>query len=341
MFRGKRELLARGLYWSGAPFLFRRLPARDLLLVLNYHRIGSPDDDIFDPNVFSATVDNFAEQISYLKSHVDLITLDEALAFVEGTNRDKAPRFRVLVTFDDGYLDNYKLAFPILRSYGVPAVFFLPTGFVGSSCVPWWDHVAFLIRTARQTKFSIRYPAELSIDIKESGLTKGLTDVLTLCARPENTDRDRFISELKESCQGRDDFQVKTRRFLNWDEAREMLAAGMAVGSHTHSHPVLSQLDPGQQRQELIQSRALLKQNLGVDANTLAYPVGGPTAFTQQTQSIARETGYRMAFSFHGGVNLPGKTASQDVKRICGGYQSQLRFKMQTATCRVTGEYWP
>ena len=67
MIRGKRELLAHGLYWSGTTLLFDRLPARDMLLVLNYHRIGNPDDDLFDPGVFSATGDQLNEHISSLK----------------------------------------------------------------------------------------------------------------------------------------------------------------------------------------------------------------------------------------------------------------------------------
>jgi hypothetical protein len=69
-FRGKRELLARGLLWSGASFLLSRLPARDSLLVLNYHRIGNPDDDLFDPGVFEATADQFNDQISHQKRRV-------------------------------------------------------------------------------------------------------------------------------------------------------------------------------------------------------------------------------------------------------------------------------
>jgi hypothetical protein len=121
---GKRELLARGLYWSGISFLLSQLPARDSLLVLNYHRIGDSDDDLFDPGVFSATADQFNDQISYLKSHDLLVTLDEALAFIEGTRKEKN-RSRVLITFDDGYLDNYKTAYPILRSNGVQAFSFL------------------------------------------------------------------------------------------------------------------------------------------------------------------------------------------------------------------------
>jgi hypothetical protein len=65
--------------------LLRALPARDGLLVLNYHRIGNRDEDPFDPGVFSATADQLSEQLSYLKRRVTLVTLAEALAFVEGT----------------------------------------------------------------------------------------------------------------------------------------------------------------------------------------------------------------------------------------------------------------
>ena len=116
MFGGKREILARGLLWSGAASLLARLPARDSLLVLNYHRIGNPDEDPFDPGVFSATGDQFAGQIAFLKRRVSLVTLEEALAFVNGTANGGGTRCRALITFDDGYLDNYQTAFPILRS---------------------------------------------------------------------------------------------------------------------------------------------------------------------------------------------------------------------------------
>src|SRR5580698_9924038 len=125
MLPGKREMLARGLLWSGATILLGQLPERDLLLVLNYHRIGNSDDGPFDPRMFSATGEQLNEQISYLKRRVSLITLEEALAFVDGTTREKTRRCRVLITFDDGYLDNYEVAFPILRTHGVQGAFFL------------------------------------------------------------------------------------------------------------------------------------------------------------------------------------------------------------------------
>lgn len=337
---GKREFLAGGLYWTGVTSLLTQMPARASLLVLNYHRIGDPENDLFDPGVYSTTGDQLSEQISYLKRHVSLVTLEEALAFVDGTLKEKAPRCRVLITFDDGYLDNYQMAFPILRSHGAQGVFFLATGMVGSCCVPWWDHVAFLMKTARQRRFSLHYPADLAVDLVESGMTKTLREVLRLYKKPGNVDAQRFIQELKEAARG-DDLPATPRRFLNWDEAREMIAGGMAIGSHTHSHTVLTQLDPKQQRHDLSQSRLLLKQHLGIEADVLAYPVGDQSSISDQTRRSAREVGYRAAFSFYGGTNLPGVTHPYDIKRVGVGAQSWPRFRVQAAICRLTGNYWP
>lgn len=120
-----------------------------------------------------------------------------------------------------------------------------------------------------------------------------------------------------------------------------MTGGGMAIGSHTHSHTVLSQLDPERQYEELSKSRAIIKKHLGADADTIAYPVGVRTSFTGQTQKLAREAGYRAAFSFYGGTNLRGITNPYDVNRVAIGGQSWSRFRVQTSVCRFTGSYWP
>ncbi len=164
--------------------------------------------------------------------------------------------------------------------------------------------------------------------------------MLSLYKRPENADPKRFIRELKDQTQG-DDLPGTLRRFLNWDEAREMIAGGMAIGSHTHSHTVLSQLGTEQQRGELAQSRTQLRERLGSEIDALAYPVGGTSSFSEQTQQLAKEAGYRVAFSFHGGTNLAGMTRPYDVKRVGVGDQSWPRFRVQAAICRRTGNYWP
>jgi len=346
-FGGKREWLARGLIWSGASLLLSQLQERDLLLVLNYHRIGNPDEDLFDPGVFSATAEQFSDQISHLKRRVSLATLEEALAFIGGTRKEEAHRSketarrcRVLITFDDGYRDNFDIAYPILRSHGVQGVFFLATSMVGSCAVPWWDRIAYSIRTARKRQFTLRYPMELVVDLDRNGLRGSLDAILRLYKRQENTDPARFLFELAEAVQGEEVPGIE-RRFLNWDEAREMSRGGMAFGSHTHSHALLSQLTPQRQYEELAQSRAILKEQLGVEVAALAYPVGHRDSFSGETKRIAREAGYRGAFSHYGGMNLQAETSAFDIKRTKVVNQSMSRFRVQTAVCRATGRFWP
>jgi len=337
---GKREWLARGLFWSGASFLLSQLPARASLVVLNYHRIGNPDEDLFDPGVFSATADEFDRQIAYLKRHLSLITLDEALAFVDGSIKEKKSHCRVLITFDDGYLDNYNIAFPILRSHGTQAVFFLATSMVGSCDIPWWDHIAYMVKTAQKRRYVLSYPENLAVDIDRNGLAKSLESILRSYKKPENADPMRFLRELEEKTEGNAPSET-SRRFLNWDEAREMKRAGMEIGSHTHSHQVLSQLKPERQLEELSISRAILKQQLGAETNVVAYPVGSRTSFNRETQRMAREAGYRCAFSHHGGRNVRGEISPYDVKRSKMVNQSWRRFLVQTEVGRFSGTYWP
>ena len=84
---------------------------------------------------------------------------------------------------------------------------------------------------------------DLAVDIDRNGLTESLTAVLRSYKKPENSDQARFLRELAEETKGEDPPET-LRRFLNWDEAKEMILGGMAIGSHTHSHRVLSQLEP-------------------------------------------------------------------------------------------------
>ena len=333
---GNRQSLPRRLVRGGVSSLISRLPARDSLLVLNYHRIGNEEDDLFDPCIFSATAEQFDEQISLLKRNVSPITMEEALAFIDGTVKERTPRCRVLITFDDGYLDSYRIAYPILRAHGVQGVFFLVTSMVGSNHVPWWDQISYLLKTSKKRRFSLRYPLDLKVDIDRDGFKDSLRAVLRLYKVPENADPARFLREFAEETQGETPPET-LRRFLNWDEAREMTRGGAVIGSHTHSHAILSQLGPEGQYEELATSRAILQEQLGVEVDTVAYPVGNRRAFTDETKQIAQQVGYRAAFSFYGGANFPGKTSPYDMHRFDIGHYSASRLQLETPLWRFAG----
>ena len=335
--RGKRELLARVCSRAGLTRLLETMPQRRALIVLNYHRVGNADDTPFDSGVFSASAEQFESQMAYLKSRFHMATLEEVFAMMGGD----APRgTSVLVTFDDGYLDNYTLAFPILRKHGVQAVFFLPTAFIGTGKLPWWDMIAYIIKQSVKESIHLEYPESAIFDLRSDGARRVSMQVLRLFTNPAVKDAERFISELEKECEVLRPKGVAERCFLDWDEARDMQKNGMAFGSHTHSHEILTKLSPELQREEVRCSREILERELNRRVDILAYPVGLKHCFSADTVSALEQTGYRAAFSFYGGSNRPGEIQPFDIRRYGVADQSYARFRLQTAWEAVTGTRW-
>ncbi len=81
-------------------------------------------------------------------------------------------------------------------------VFFLATSLMGSCSTPWWDHITFMVKTARRRRFALRYPADLTIDLEGNGMTRSLLDILGVYAQPEDEDYVRFLQEFEQETKG-------------------------------------------------------------------------------------------------------------------------------------------
>src|SRR3954447_9440596 len=112
--KNKREILARLFGRWGLVGLLERVAAasRPGLIVLTYHRIAEPGADPFYDPVISATPKSFRAEIEWLRRHVRVLALSEVVSMLESGSRLREPC--ALVTFDDGYRDNFELAAPIL-----------------------------------------------------------------------------------------------------------------------------------------------------------------------------------------------------------------------------------
>jgi peptidoglycan/xylan/chitin deacetylase (PgdA/CDA1 family) len=333
----KRGLVAEVAGRLGITRLLESMPKQDVLIVLNYHRIGNASESPYDRGVFSATAEQFNWQIDYLKRRFYLTTLDEAVAMVTGST---PLRTSVLITFDDGYLDNFSLAFPVLRSHGAQGSFFLTTSFVGSNHVPWWDVIAYIIKNSRKSIIQLQYPERVEFDLRRQSLNEVIMRVLQLYKRPEVKLPERFIQELEGACESSAPSSNAERCFMNWQEAREMQQGGMAFGSHTHTHEILSKLPVERQLEEARQSRETLEMQLNRRVDVLAYPVGGRNCFTPGTIEALKSCGYRAAFSFYGGFNRPGEIQPFNICRVGVGPQSQSRFRLKMALGALTGTRW-
>jgi len=336
--KGKREAVSRLCAAAGITWLLEHTPRRPVLMILNYHRVGDRRATAYDPNLFSATAEEFDWQIGYLKQHFRMTTLAEVLALVEGADRLAEPR--LLVTFDDGYRDNYQVAYPLLRRHGVQGVFFLPTGFAGSARIPWWDEIAFLVKHSERERFRLEYPRPQNFDLAAAGVERTIAQVLDLYKEPETREPARFIDALERACGCSRPGPQAERCFLDWNEAREMQAGGMVFGSHTHGHEILSKLPLDEQIAELRVSREILEKELGRTVDTLAYPVGKWGTFSEHTIEALRKTGYRAAFSFYSGFNTGTSIPRFDIKRCGVDRQSRGRLRLQTALGSHRGNMW-
>lgn len=304
---GKKELAARAL---AAPWL-RRLLAAALpghgVLVLNYHRVGDSGGSRYDRALWSATAAGFDAQVAFLKSECDVIGLDDIADALRRRGR------HVAITFDDGYLDNHDIAFPVLRSHGVPAAFFIATGFIDHKRLPWWDAIAMQVRETGRDALDLApwmtAPLPLGTDREPA-----IRHVLGAYKQLPFAETAPFRARLAEET-GIEPPDTVDGEWMDWDMIRAMLRGGMTIGGHTVNHPILSSLPPDAQRGEIDGCARRLREELGIEMTHFAYPVGSPAAFNHDTMRLLREAGVRHAYSFYGGVAHAG-SAPLDLQRV-------------------------
>lgn len=281
------------------------------LYIFNYHRVGDANSTDFDPNVFSCDATHFRAQVELVRSRFRVITIEETLR-VLAAGRPTEPL--ALITFDDGYRDNFATAFPILRELGVPATFFLPTDFIGTSKVQWWDEIAWLVRHTGVDEIAVSFtPKPIRVQRDEIGMT--IRRVLTAFKRAPSSGEQK-LAELRTALRATMPASVIEQLFMSWDEAREMRAGGMDIGSHSHSHRILAHLTLQEQESELRSSKAILERELGETVPSIAYPVGAHDSFTRDTERLAGEAGYQVGFSFINGINRTGSLPRFALRRI-------------------------
>jgi peptidoglycan/xylan/chitin deacetylase (PgdA/CDA1 family) len=326
--------------WSdrlGVRALLSALPKRAALIVFNYHRIGDSQSTLYDPDVFSATGEALEDQIGFLKKNLPLIGLEEAVGIATG--KRSLTTALGLITFDDGYKDNYDLAFPILRSHNVPGAFFLVTSYVGSAFVPWWDEIAYIAKQSTKDRVRLEYPEEIEFEDVQANAIAASRRLAGLYKRP-GVDGEKLLVAIADRFDAPRAGESADRLFLNWDEAREMVRGGMNIASHTHTHRILSKLTEEQQYTEAADSKRMLEERLGIRVETMAYPVGLQSSFSTETAPALTRAGYCAAFSFYGGLNRPGHLNPFDILRCGIGPCRGERFRTQVSLTALTGENW-
>ena len=314
-----KRLLAQGLVRTGGwNILLRTWARRDATIVLTYHRVlekWEPTLDYSQPGMV-VTVPTFERQLSFLERYFEIVPL--GMLIDDRAMRRVARRPRCVITFDDGWRDNYDLAFPILRRHDVPATIFLTTDFIGSERTFWHTDLMYLL-----------LHGELSQVMRDeralAGFPEAVRDCLRRCAGPPPVawadDLHTLIETVKATCDEgtiqdlidtlaqaaglRRPFLPERRFFLDWDQVREMAANRVEIGSHTCSHRILTRLTAVDAEQELVRSKAEIESRVGRDVEHLAFPNEDADA---ALVALAARAGYRTACAVGVGDGAAGSS---------------------------------
>lgn len=271
-------------------------------MILLYHRVARAESD---PWSLCVTPEHFAEHLEVIRKHSAV-----PLAQIQSSGRRFGSRgCSVAITFDDGYADNFTQAAPLLDRYGVPATFFIVSGYVGGNREFWWDELENIVFASALWSS----PVQLTIDgitqrfqMESEAARERLFFVLYGFLQPlAHETRLELLDELSHRSpqipRVRPSHRVMTR-----DEIGKLAGTNLfEIGAHTVTHPKLSAQPTATQRAEIQGSKTWLEDLLGKPVTSFAYPYGGPHYYTQVAVEAARDAGFRNACT----------TVARDVKK--------------------------
>lgn len=307
---GIKSLASKILYYSPLS-KFLHLNFKNKLIVCNYHRLYDKEVNTrFDEGVFAHSVKHLKNHLEWLKSNTRILSETELILLIKTGNPMSG--MSSVVTFDDGYIDNYTLAYPILKELCVPAIFFIPTSPINTRELGWWDIIAYLIKTSK--KKSIYYDNECFNLEAPKGVIRTFQKIMATKPHHETSNLITMLSSLCDV--PLPDIQTQSEELMSWDQIREISENNISIGSHSNRHLVLSTMSHHEQKDDLISSKLIIENNINKPVRTVAYPVGGYQHFTRETLQLASECGYEAGFSFNTGVNDLLKLGPYTIKRI-------------------------
>jgi peptidoglycan/xylan/chitin deacetylase (PgdA/CDA1 family) len=279
------------------------------LTVLAYHRIAdphAPEFDTFKPNV-SATPEAFAEQMDFIQRRFNVISIEKLIAWLHGA--DKLPPNPALITFDDGYRDNFIYGLPILRQHNLPAVIFLATDYINQANPFYWDLVAYCFHHTTRTEAELpalgpqQWP---DADSRFIVMRQWLNHLKTL----SDDEKWAAVNKLPGILAVTVPAEAFAALHLTWEQVRTLVKSGVDMGAHTQSHPILTRVSLDQAQQEIIGSKTRIEQEIDRPVRSFAYPNGLADDFSEALQAIMPQAGIEAAFTL-----LAGPTPLREARR--------------------------
>lgn len=274
--------------------------------ILMFHRVQDLPDDGFYPNRNLTVTPAFLEAVlDFLdEAGLEVVSLDEVhRRLTEGYDGDR--RF-VALTFDDGFVDNYTTAYPILKRRNLPFTIYVATGLIDNTLDMWWVILETVI--AKEDHITVDLGGEVrefdcSSDLRKLAAYRTLAD--KLATEVSEDEQRRFTRDFAQRY-GVDIAALCAAEGMNWDQVRELAADPLVtIGGHTEKHHALARLDEGAMRADVERGSARLAEMLGAAPRHFAYPYGMPFVAGAREFEALQDMGYKTAVTTRPGVLFP------------------------------------
>ena len=320
-----KHLMFECLFRSGLVHLSRR-HNRHSALVLIYHDVlpaGFPQDNALFGMSVSTT--EFEWQIQYLRRHYNPINFQQFADWFHGNT--ELPDCPVLITFDDGHANNFEFALPILSKFEISPVCFVVTESLGTRKQTWFEDAYYRLMFSPALTWKTQTGEVWPLGTQQQR-TAACGRFFTLCRSftrtQQQTELDCMRADLPVSVS--DDYYRARFEFLSAAQLRRMREAGVEIGAHTVTHPILSTLSPDSAHRELSLSKSQLENIIGSPVRAFAYPFGAPGLdFGARETTLAAQSGFSFAFAGEGGLVNPSSDALS-IPRVGIGRMTRAQF---------------
>jgi peptidoglycan/xylan/chitin deacetylase (PgdA/CDA1 family) len=304
-----KYLMALLLYYSGVLTVCDRLRVRlsrhPDFVILMYHRVlDDPESNsILTQPGMSVAANTFDRQLAWLKKRFRVVSLKQLSESLE--TKQRLANRHVVITFDDGWRDNYTNAFCLLRKHHLPAIVFLTAEYVGTNRAFWFLMVKWLLLRGNVAPDTLVEIISDGAGADPSAATvifqlRQLTDqaamdpdrVIEILKMLEGAALDKVVQAMLDKSNLSQNFWEKEKPMLSWEEVREMNMGGIEFGSHGCSHRILTLLPEGEIRNELEHSRAVIEEKLGRSVYSFSYPNGN---YDEEVKMQVQRAGYTCA----------------------------------------------
>lgn len=320
-----RNLVINTLGFAGIPAMLHKALKRKGITILAYH--GVLDKALpFDDWCFISQK-AFEEQIRYLSENFNIVHLSEAVAMLDRGDVDQPT---AVITFDDGYQNNYDFAFPILKKYNAPATIYLVSDQMDGDDTIWFCRLnQALVNTANSSLSWNGMHLHLSTP---SGKSAASARIQSSLKGMENSRLLEEVATLIERLGGNPNQPIENHspyRLLSQTEIDEMRDSGLVeFGAHTCSHAILSRLSAEEQAREINGCKTAIENMVGRSCDHFAYPNGSTQDHDPVTAQLISDAGFASCVNMRPGANMPDTERMHLFRYGIGSDTTFSRFKL-------------